>query len=143
MNDRGISAILNYAMVLGIVALLTAGLVVSMAGFLDTQGEATARSTLEVAGSDLAADLEAADRLARTEQTQTLWLESSLPDRVAGSDYRIEFSDDAILLRSSDPDATVRIVHATEFAVEETTVDGGNVIIQYDPTSHRLVIHNA
>lgn len=150
MGDRAVSTVLSYALILGIVAILTATLFVSTSGFVENERKETVRSTLEVTGHALAADVETADRLAASAgEPGRVALASDLPDRVAGAQYEIEIDerDDEdryeITLRSVDPEVSVTVLVRTETPIEPTAVDGGDVAIEFDPsTSEGVVIRN-
>lgn len=134
MDDRGLSTVVSYALALGVVALLTSTLFVSMAGLVENQREDTVRSTLEVVGNALVADLHAADRLA-DERTGTVALRSDLPDRIAGTQYAIEVNESGsgdVTLETHDPEVTVTVPYRTDLTVREATVTGGTLVIEYD-----------
>lgn len=149
MDNRAVSTVVSYAMILGIVTLLTAALILSMGGHVENEQERTIRSTLEVVGNDVAADVDAADRIALVgDRPETLELSISLPDRVAGSPYKIEISETAddgryeIGLRSTHPEVSVTVTVRTRTAIETTTVDGGDLTIAYDTERDTLVVHD-
>lgn len=146
MADRGLSTAVGYALVIGVVTLLITLLFVSMAGYVENQERETARSTLETVGHSLAADLEAADRLATAEnETQTVILESSLPARIVDSQYTIHVNasgSDELHLRTHDPEVTVTVAFATDLAVEERRIEGGTLLIESDEDGHRLVVRD-
>lgn len=152
MTDRGVSTVVSYALILGIVALLTTGLLFSMSGFVDGQQRDTTHSTFEVVGNTLAGDVAVADRLVTaSEQPQTVSVTSTLPDRVAGSSYVIDVEDtgdgSAVLtLRGGagtgdGGDVFTTVTVRTETPVESTTVEGGAVEVRYDSANETLVVH--
>ena len=146
MSNRALSTVVGYALALGIVALLTSALFVTMAGFVDHQREDTARVTLEVVGNELASDLETADRLSNAgDRAETVELETDLPTHVVGSSYSIavnESGEDRVKLTTHDPVVTVSIPYRTSTSVDGTTVTGGQLVIEYDPDSERLVVRD-
>lgn len=120
MTDRGVSTVLSYVLVVGIVAILTSTLVTGFAPFVTNQQQETVHSTLKVFGNDIAGDIDSADRLAtKAGDNGTVELRTRLPDRVGGSTYEIEFVnrtedehsgyDYDIELRSADPETTARV----------------------------------
>lgn len=158
MNDRGVSTSVSYVLVLGIVALLTSGLVVGFAPIVTDQQHDTVHSTLEVFGNDIAGDIDSADRLAtKAGDNGTVELRTRLPDRVGGSTYEIELVnrteetggtdyDYDIELRSDDPDTTVRVRVRSRRPLEgePEVLDGGNLKIETvnEGSETTLVIRN-
>lgn len=147
MRDRAVSIVVSYVLVLGIVALLTSALFISMTGVVESQRERTCRSSLDVVGNALAADIDAADRLVlASEGSGTVELTTDLPDRVAGTPYKIEISPGGdgrheLTLRCIDPDVSVTVMVRTRTPIEGATIDGGTLEIAYD--SDRLVVRDA
>jgi hypothetical protein len=154
MDDRGVSTVVSYILALGIVTILVSTLIVSFAPFVTNQQEATAQSTMEVFGNDLAGDIESVDRLAMKAGTDgTVELRTRLPTRVGGSTYEIELVNASdgpriyeIRLTADDFQATALVILRTRLPIEERAgndaLDGGNLRIYYDPNSGELVIRN-
>lgn len=158
MDDRAVSTSVSYVLVLGIVGLLTSGLVVGFAPVVIDQQQDTTRSTMAVFGNDIAGSIDSADRLAtKAGDSGTVELSVGLPDRVGGSSYEIELVNKTgengyagyhydIELRSADPDTTVRVRvrsrHPVE--VESGVLDGGNlkITIDHEGSRSKLVIRN-
>jgi hypothetical protein len=63
-DDRAVSTVVSYVLVVGIVAILATMLVGGFAPFVTDQQESTAQATLETFGNDLAGDIGTVDRLA-------------------------------------------------------------------------------
>lgn len=157
MRDRGVSTVVSYVLTLGIVAILTSSLLVSFAPFVTTQTQDTTQSTMGVFGNDVAGDIDSVDRLATAPgENKTAELRTRLPDRVGGSRYEIEIAevdgdgpqyDYEITLRAVDSDASAVVRVRTQLPVEERTggdaLDGGDLLIAYDPADGKLVIRNA
>lgn len=153
-DDRGVSATVSYALILGIVALLTAGLVAGFAPFVADQQHDATHSMLEVLGNDLAGDVDSADRLATTAgDGGTVELRTRLPDRVGGSPYEIELENATdgperyeyrIELRSKEPETTARVDVRTQRPIEAEpdVLDGRNLEIVYDADENGLVIRD-
>lgn len=149
MDDRAVSTVVSYALILGITTLLASGLVLSMGGHVEREQQKTARSALEVVGNDLAADIDAADRLALTaKRSGTVELTTTLPERVAGSPYTVNISQSdgagryEITLRSIDPEESVTVFVRTQVPIETTTIDGGELTITYDSQRDTLVVRD-
>lgn len=157
MSDRGVSTVVSYVLVLGIVALLTSTLVVGFAPFVTNQQHDTVHATLEVFGNDIAGDIDSADRLATEASHGTVELRTRLPDRVGGSTYEIEFHNRTedrdpsgyhydIELRSTEPEttATVRVRSNRPLETEPTVLEGGalQIALISDGGQTRLVIQD-
>lgn len=147
-DARAVSTTIGYALTLGITALLVTGLLIAGGGFLQEQRETSTRSELEVIGHQVASDIASADRLAGSDVTEVS-IRRSLPQRVTGSSYSITVENSAqshLVLASADPEVTIRIDMETVFVsngVATGTVDGGNIVIEYDTSNDELVIDNA
>lgn len=141
MDDRGVSTALGYVLVLGIVALLSIGLIVSTTGYLEHQRATSSQSSIEVIGHVMAGDIATVDRLAATgDEPDTITLRSSHPRTVADQTYTIAIEDDEIRLWTHDDDSEVTIALQTNASVEPTTIAGGSIVITYDADEDRLVI---
>jgi hypothetical protein len=145
-DRRGTSTAVGYALTLGIATLLVTGLVVAGGTFLEQQREETIRDEMTVIGQQLAADIGAADRLARTEDVGEVRIRRSLPDRVVGSSYNVELrtdnGEDRIHLVSADPAVTVVVDVETSKDLDAGTVQGGAIEIVYDLGDDHLEVQN-
>ena len=143
-DERAVSTTVGYVLTLSIGAVLLSGVVIGVGGVVDSQTDRAVRGDLTVTGERLAAELEGADRLARLAEAGrtdpdldggdanvTAAVEVDLPTRMAGVAYTIEVTDDAVLLRTERPSASVRVPHRSRVAVEPTTLRGGPVRIAY------------
>ena len=155
-DERGVSAVVSYVLVLGIVAILTSTLVVSFTPFVTNQQHDTTHSTLTVIGNDIAGDIDSVDRLAQTTgPSGTVEFRTRLPDRVGGSLYEINIEQQdstglyAITLRTADPDVSTTVMVRTRTAIQERTgadaLDGGDLVFTEEEheDSETLVIENA
>ena len=136
------SVTVGYVMTLAVSTLLLSGLFVAGGSFVEGERERAAQGELTVVGERIAADLGTVDRLAaNTASRDNLTVDRSLtlPDRVSGTGYRIRVrasgTEGTIALESEQTDATVEVPFRTSdgVAVENTTVDGGNLRIRWDP----------
>lgn len=141
MNDRGVSAVLGYVMMLGITTLLITGLLFAAGNFVENQQDRAIRAEFQVVGNRIAADIAAVDRLALASQGDgRAELLVELPPRAASQTYSIEVSDappdnvSVISLNTTtggtEVSVNVRVKSATPLA--EGTVDGGRIRIAYD-----------
>ena len=98
-----------------------------------------------------AAGVDDADRLARaTEPSPDLRIGIDLPDRVAGESYRIEITNLSapgpqperyeLTLRSSRSGVSVTLTVSTLEGLEETSVNGGWVVVELDGGEGALVV---
>ncbi|MFB6141610.1 MAG: hypothetical protein ABEJ26_14390 [Halosimplex sp.] len=147
MDDRGTSVVVNYVTAIGVIAILVVSLFVGLGGFVENQQERAVRSELDVVGNRVAVDLGVADRLARSATgSDGVTVRTELPERAAGTRYRIELSREgsglyAVTLRASDPEVTVEVGVRLRTAVTETTVSGGDLRLRYESGS--VVVTNA
>ncbi|OYR57974.1 DUF7266 family protein [Halorubrum halodurans] len=155
------STTVGYVLTLAIGAALLSGVVIGVGGVLDAQTDRAVHGELAVAGQSLASTLESADRTARLAEagradpdldpadgTAVAVIEADLPTRVAGIPYTVEIAGDpdpAVILRTTHPDASVRIPYRSRTAVAETTLRGGPVRVTYvadaaDPSAGTLAV---
>lgn len=136
MTDETAQAItLDYTIGLGIATVLILGLLIAGGNFLTEQRTSAARAELEVIGQQLAADLEAADRLvAAGGADPTVRLQRTLPDTVSGITYDVAVvgaSDPYLRLSTDSPDLSLRVEFSNLTPVAASHVDGGSVVIRY------------
>lgn len=135
MTDRGVSAVVNYVLVLGIVTLLGTGLFVAATDYVQGQQSAAIRAEFLDVGNDLASELSDAERLARsTDGDGQVEVTADLPAHVAGSSYRITVQRTAadrydLVLHSTDPSVSVTVPFRSTAPVTEGTVEGGPVVV--------------
>ena len=142
-TDRAVSVTVGYVMTLAISTLLLSGLFVAGGSFVETERERAAQGELTVVGERIAADLGTVDRVVSSASPPrddlTVDRPVTLPDRVSGVGYRIRIeatgSTGTIALESGQTDATVEVPFRTseDVAVENATVDGGNLRIWWNP----------
>ncbi len=149
-TDRGISPVFGYVLTLGISTLLVSGLLIAAGGFVEDQREATSRSELRVIGQQVSADIAAADRLNRTDGASEVAISRGLPERVVGSQYSISLRTDGngptptyLRLTTVEPNVTVEVGVTTITDVQETTVSGGEIVVEYEEPADQLVMRNA
>lgn len=144
-SDRGVSTTLGYVLTLTITVILVSGLMVAVGSFVTGQNERVTESELEVVGQRLAAEVEAADRLAEAGgPNATVVVRSRLPESVAGRPYRVAVNrtgTDALVLSAEDPDVSVTVHVVTDYPVAEATIGGGAVRVTFD--DGKLEVSNA
>ncbi len=135
MADRAVSTVVGFAIMLGIIGLLTSGVIMGAANYVDSQRTDVTRTELSVVGNQLAADLTAADTLAGVPGTDAVEVESELVTFVAGGTYRIDISegdgDNAyqIVLTSNPTQVSTVVTVVTDHDVETGSVNGGDLTI--------------
>ncbi len=143
-HNRSQALALDYVIGLGVAMVLTMGLLIAGGGFIGEQREAAARTQLEVVGQQIAADLEAADRLAVSAGNMgTIRLNRQIPETIAGSQYRVELveiSDPYLELRTAQPDTTVKVEFVNSTAITGSNAGGGLISIRY--TSGTLTLES-
>jgi hypothetical protein len=148
-DERGVTVPINYLLLVGIVALLSAGLLASTSTFVETQQERAIESELQVIGNRMASDIGGVDRLAGTvEVPGSVEAEIDLPMQVAGSAYRIGIESVGgdryrIILTSVEPDVSVSVPVRSRTVINAGGLDGGDLTVSYDSSSDELVVENA
>lgn len=148
-DDRGTSTVLAYVLALGVTAILIGGLIVGGSGFVDTQRENIAETELQIAGQQLASNIESADRLTADDISE-LSISRSLRRNVATGSYQISIEERPesnqsyeLVLQTSAPSVTVSVRFRSETPVRTGTVNGGDVLITYDTAAEEVVISSA
>ncbi|MBX0298255.1 DUF7266 family protein [Haloarcula nitratireducens] len=139
MDDRAVSIQISHTLSLAITALLISGLLIATGGLVESRQEQAIQSELAVVGERIATNLMTADRLASAGgSTAEVQVMVSLPDRVAGSGYRVTVNSSTappqLALTSTDPTVTVTVPFETTTTVDGRTVSGGDVRIVFTPS---------
>lgn len=142
MDNRSVSTVVSYVLVLGIVAILISGLFVSLTPLVSNQQHDAVHTSLDVIAQDVAGDVETADRLALAAgENGTVELQTRLPDRVGGNQYEIAVEEDEITVLTEDSEVIATATVRTETGIQETSLDGGDLVIRLE--DDQLVIRNA
>lgn len=149
MADRGVSTVLGYVLVLGILTLLISGLFLAAGEFVENEHERVVRSELEVLGNRIGADIAAVDRLALAAGSNSeAELVTDLPPRVAGKSYGISLSAATdsetvyfINMTAHDFDTEVLVRVKAKTTLLNRSVSGGDVRIVFNGT--HMEIQNA
>jgi len=144
-DRRGVSVTVGYVLMLAVAGLLLGVLLTAGGGLLQGQSEQVVDDELTVIGSQLAANIHEADRLAQvahddantTAATGSVELDVELPQRVAGTGYRIEIRNGTISLLTSNPTLNVTVRYPETTVPVETVdsggqLDGGDLRIVYE-----------
>ncbi len=147
VDDRGVSTALGYVLTLAVASMVVVGLLAAAGGFVGDQRERAVRTEFDVLGQRVASDLATVDRLARSGDDASVTVESELPRTVAGTQYRVQVVGDAsgatVILRSSQPDVTVRVPVTNRTAVAPANVTGGPLELAYDRSRDEVVVSGA
>jgi hypothetical protein len=134
-DRRGQSIALDYTLSLAVGFLLITGLIIAAGDYVTDQRNRAQESELRVVGQQVAADIEAADRLAVAASTNAdVRLERTLPGTVARSGYTIQVVEDEdpyLVLASDGSDVSVRVELANQTALVGTTIAGGRIVVDY------------
>lgn len=143
-DDRAVSTMLSYILTLSITAILISGLLLTGGNVVETQQERTAQSELRVIGQQVAADLNAADRLADATDAGQAAVSREYPDRVVGTTYTIAVDGSAgeVLLEADRFGVRVTVPFVTETPVADATVSGGDVVVTYQSGPDELEVTN-
>jgi len=151
MRNRGASTALGYVLTLGITLVLVVSLLSVAVSIVETERSRAVNSELSVLGNRLATELTMGDSLVRAaDDPRTVSLTTELPERVARGQYRIRIDEQAttgafarytIILKSDVAKTSIAVDLKTGTAIEETTVSGGSVVIEYDQSSDTLMVN--
>jgi hypothetical protein len=133
-SRRGQSIALDYTLGLGVGFLLITGLIIAGGDYVTDQRDRAQQAELRVVGQQLAADIEAADRLVGSTTDGEVRIERSLPATVARSGYTVEVVADGdpwLVLSSHSAPVEVRVELTNQTALAPTTINGGFVVIDY------------
>lgn len=143
-DERGLTSTISYTLTIVIATVLVTGLIVAAGGEVDSQRSDTVEAQMDVVGQQVAGNLEAADRLVRSTDgdPDSLTLYRDLPDQLLGAEYDVGINDTGVVVRSQLSDQTVAVVHVSATDVEESTIQGGSIVIEYDDTADELEVAN-
>ena len=133
--SRGVSTTLGYVLNLGVAAILVTTLMLSAGTLVEDQREQAIRTELEVVGERVAADLSAADRLARASDGGSVRYVVEVPARVAGTTYDVRINQsgaETIVLVSDRPRVEVTVPYDTETPVTNGTQSNGRFAVVYE-----------
>lgn len=142
--NRGVSTVLGYSLNLVVATLVVTGVLVAAGSLVDSQRDQAARAEMNVVGERFTADLENADRLSRRTTGGQVTVESTLPDRIAGSTYEIRLQAESgnvsaiITLDASSERVGVPVNNET--AIEESRHPGGTLAIRESESGSLEVI---
>lgn len=147
MDNRGVSRVLSYSLVLTISTVLVAGLLIAGSTFVGDQRGHVVDSELEVIGERLAADISTADRLVRMgDGPRTVRLTARVPASVGGSNYDVNVlasgGDASLRIEATSLDRSVTVPLSNTTDVAPGTVMGEDIVVEYDATDDHLELSN-
>lgn len=145
-DDRGVSTTLGYVLNLGVAAILVTTLLLAAGTLVDDQRDRAVDTELRVVSERVAADLAAADRLARASDGGTVRYVVEAPSRVVGTTYEVrvnESGNDRVVLASDRSGITVSVPFHAETTVNATTNRGGDLVVVYDSDTDTLEVEDA
>lgn len=151
-EDRAVSTTLTFVLILTIVTMLISGLFLASSSFVNDQRDRAIRTEFDVIGQRVAADLTATDRLVKAGGSgHSIQIKETLPNTVANAPYQITIRDNTIdtnnhkvtlFFTTSSPPINVSITLRTQTEVKETSVPGGDIVIEYDDGPNQLVVED-
>jgi len=154
IDDRSVSTVLNYVLVLSISTVLVGGLLVAGGTFVEDNRERVINAELKVIGQHVAGNMEQVDRYVNASEAnvddgpEAAYINQSFQPQVTGSPYTIELVEGdppRLVLTAEDPGIVVDLpvtVH-TEVRDESEARGSGSISVYYDSDTEELVIDNA
>jgi hypothetical protein len=145
-DDRGVSTTLGYVLNLGVAAILVTTLLLAAGTMVDEQRDRAADTELRVVGERVAADLAAADRLARASNGGTVAYQIETPRTLAGTTYDVRVNEsgtDTLVLVGDRSGVTVSVEYHAEIPVNATTESSGDLVVVYDSDTETLEVADA
>lgn len=145
-DDRGVSTALGYVLNLGVAAVLVTTLLFAAGTLVDDQRDRAVETELRVVGERVAADLAAADRLARASDGGTVRYAVEAPSRVSGTAYDVRVNqsgDDTVVFAADRSNVAVEVEFQAELDVNASTLAGGDLVVVYDADTGTLEVRDA
>jgi FlaG/FlaF family flagellin (archaellin) len=147
-DERGVNTVVGYILALAITTILISTLIVGSTTYLRVQQGTVIKAQMDVAGNQLASDIEATDRLLRSSDAvgNSIEVTSLLSDEFAGVDYDITVAPSGlgiydITLETDNPRVEWTVTVRSETPIQSGSINGGDAVITYDGS--QLVISNA
>ncbi|RLM51691.1 MULTISPECIES: hypothetical protein [Halorubrum] len=130
---------------MGITSVLIAGLIITAGGAVETQRERAVEGELTTIGERIATELTALDRVADPTNS-TMTVETSHPERVVNSRYRVRLTSDSgdcrtdtcLVLESRAIGAPVVVPVRDDIDTVESTAFGGEIRLVHNGTAVRM-----
>lgn len=137
LDDRAVSTAVSHALSLGITAIMLTGLMLGASQMIDGQREYVVERGLEDVSSAVVSDMMRMDEFNTTGTSVSF--SSDYPDRIGGRPYDVDVhassTGTTVYLNSSASveHASVPVRFGNETDVCESSVDGGQLAVAYDP----------
>jgi hypothetical protein len=145
-DDRGVSTALGYVLNLGVAAILVTTLLLAAGTMVEDQRERAVETELRVVSERIAADLAAADRLARASDGGSVRYVVEAPMRVAGTTYEVRVNqsgNETVQLVADRTDVAVSMDVQVDLHLNASTHDSGDLVVVYDSHTDTLEVRDA
>ena len=148
-NDRSVSFVVNYVLVIAITAVLITGIIIAGGSFVEDQREQVIAGEMRIIGNHIAGNVEQVDRYARAGPTSEAYINQSFGTDVTGSTWSVELDErgdtSQVVVNSTRPEVSVRVNATTQIPVDTVNsyADSGEISVAYDPSGPVLVIRDA
>lgn len=150
-DDSAVSITVGFILTFSITVIILVTILSSFYSLMDTAEQTVMRDEFEIHANDIAVRIATIDTMIGTATNSgsdvgELEYELSLPDRIAGKAYSIEFdnSTEDIVFISQDRDETrVKVPYYTENTVLFSTTlysSKGKYAIEYEPGNNAIII---
>lgn len=148
-DDRAVSIAITHGLTIGITAVLLSLLLIGAGDLLSNQEQQVAEEQFDEIGADIVAQIDTLDSLNETGAEAHATAEPDYPDRVAGSRWHVELSDDIIVegaeyeyalnITTGAIDRTLQYPVQNETAIEtDSRVGGAQIELCLDDDKIRL-----
>jgi hypothetical protein len=149
-DDRSVSFVVNYVLVIAITAVLITGIIIAGGSFVEDQREQVIAGEMRIIGNHVAGNLEQVDRYVRAGPTSEAYINQSFGTDVTGSTWSVELDErgdtSQVVVNSTRPEVSVRVNATTQISVDDDSyADSGKISVVYEPppSGPVLVIRNA
>ena len=154
-DERAVSIAVTHVLAIGITAVLMSGLLLGAGNMLDTQHEQSTESSLETIGERMASEIAGVDRTVGEDQdgVEDVSVETSHHRFAGESQYTVTLYEDCeedhhplvetercIVLASHGEDVDVAIPIVTENELDNRSVTGGPIVIEWDDEDDVITI---
>lgn len=143
-DDRGTTTAVEYAITLGLGALLLISITSGMTSVVSTQEERVTQEQMRVLGERLVSDANTADRFLReTDAGQGDTYESvqKYPSKIVTTGYQITLNQTHIALESTDGSVSYTSKHDVVVPINNSTIRGGDVRFAWN--GEELILQSA
>jgi FlaG/FlaF family flagellin (archaellin) len=149
-DDRSVSFVVNYVLVIAITAVLITGIIIAGGSFVEDQREQVIAGEMRIIGNHVAGNLEQVDRYVRAGlgPPSDAYINQSFGTDVTGSTWSVELDErgdtSQVVVNSTRPEVSVRVNTTVQTDIDEDSYsETGKISVAYDPSSNELVIRDA